>query len=288
MTAKLVAYARQQTDIMFASDVSEYIGAERAVRDIVSKMDDGKSSLEERTFETIGFAPLLEARYKSIAALISKSGINQVLELASGFSLRGLAMAQDENIRYVETDLQELNAEKIPLIAALRMRHQLPDHGNHCVVSASALNIQELVEAVETFDREKPLIVTFEGLMPYLSSEEQETLAENVREVLVMFNGGAWINPDFTTKEIAASGVTDSRKRFRDAVNSSTSRNLHESAFESEEAIERFIQKHGFRGDAFFQTDVVPNLVSPARLGLSQAQIESLKPRMRIWFLSLQ
>ena len=35
------------------------------------------------------YAPMFEARYKSITQVIRKSGASQILELASGYSLRG-------------------------------------------------------------------------------------------------------------------------------------------------------------------------------------------------------
>ncbi len=59
------------------------------------------------------YAPILEARYKSIVHLIRSSGTTQVLELASGFSLRGLAMSENSDLVYVDTDLPGIREEKV-------------------------------------------------------------------------------------------------------------------------------------------------------------------------------
>ncbi|MBX3072373.1 hypothetical protein KF913_00545 [Candidatus Obscuribacterales bacterium] len=102
--------------------------------------------------------------------------------------------------------------------------------------------------------------------------------------MLVMFNGGAWINWISQQRNSPPVVSLIVENVFVTRLTVQLAGICMESAFESEEAIERFIQKQGgFRGDAF-QTDVVPTSYHP--LGLSQAQIESLKPRMRIWFLS--
>lgn len=85
-TSKLVAYYRMFSDIPFAKDVAEYIGAEQAHDSLFKHQEQERGELME-------YAPILEARYKSIVNLISELGIRQVLELASGFSLRVFAWA---------------------------------------------------------------------------------------------------------------------------------------------------------------------------------------------------
>ena len=50
-----------------------------------------------------------------------------MLELASGFSLRGLAVTQDPKVTYVESDLEELTEEKASLVADLRRQYRLAD-----------------------------------------------------------------------------------------------------------------------------------------------------------------
>lgn len=291
ITAKLVAYFRKFSDIPFAQDVASYIGAEKAVMEIAGKVqseDEDASHQKEMTDQGKIFAPLLEARYKSIVQIIQKTGIKQVLELASGFSLRGLAMSQNADITYVESDLPGINDEKNKLIADLRRRHDLKDFRNHYVVNANALSRSDLEGAAARLKHDQPLVVVNEGLIPYLSAVERAVLADNVRHLLRRFAGGAWITPDFTTKQLAHADAPEYIKRFRKAIQGATERQLHEEAFDSEESINEFIAEHGFRAVSSYQTDEVANLVSVERLGLKSELVERLKPHMRIWLLSPQ
>jgi O-methyltransferase involved in polyketide biosynthesis len=292
ITAKLVAYFRQFSDIPFAQDVASYIKAEEAVIEIAKKTqseDKNSSHQEEMADQGKIFAPLLEARYKSIVQVISKTRIKQVLELASGFSLRGLAMSQNADITYVESDLPGINDEKNKLIAALKMRYDLKDFSNHYVVTANALERSDLETVTARLKRDQPLIVVNEGLIPYLSADERRVLAENVRYLLSQFAGGAWITPDFTTRQLAdADNAPECIQRFRKAIKGATERQLHEEAFDSEESINEFIAEHRFTGVSSYQTDEVDRLVSVERLGLSSQLVERLKPHMRIWLLSPQ
>ncbi len=150
ITAKLVAYFRQFSDIPYAQDVADFVRAEQALQEIASMMEtegDDQIKLKETVDQVKVYAPLLESRYKSIVQVILKTGIKQVLELASGYSLRGLAMSQDKDIFYVESDLSGVNEEKNKLVEALRAKYDLADFGNHQIVTANALERSDLEAA---------------------------------------------------------------------------------------------------------------------------------------------
>ncbi|RTL36686.1 MAG: hypothetical protein EKK48_25995 [Candidatus Melainabacteria bacterium] len=302
VTAKLVAFFRGFSDIPFASEVAELIGAEDAVRKIVEKSDidimprprsaaDLSETVDEKHYQRRAqisdgdiYAPLFEARYKSIAELIRQSGLRQVLELASGFSLRGLAMTSDPNLVYVESDLQELNSEKRELVRSIRAKFNLPDLGNHHLADANALSLSDLEGLIDCFSIDEKLIVVTEGLLMYLSVEERARVAENVYSLLKRFGGGAWITPDFTTRSLA-DNVPDAVKRFRSAILGRTERQLFESAFENETEMERFFSSMGFRSECENQMDVVKKLSCVEALDINQAILDRLRPRMNLWTL---
>lgn len=231
------------------------------------------------------YAPILEARYKSIVQLILKSGTTQVLELAGGFSLRGLAMAQNSKLIYVDTDLPGIQEEKNELVSRITNSSQLTDSGNYHVDVANAIDFSELTAATNMFRRDRPLVVVTEGLLMYLSTDERSHIAHNVRQLLAMFSGGAWITPDFSTRKVA-DDVSERVKRFRRAISGTTDRQMYEAAFEDEQAINQFITEHGFLAECHFQTDVAPHITSIEKLELSARLLEHLKPRMRIWLMS--
>ena len=87
VTAKLAAYYRQFSDIPFATEVAKRIGADEAFDRILREHGLERDKL---TF----YAPMFEARYKSITQLTLESAASQVLELASGYSLRGLDLTR--------------------------------------------------------------------------------------------------------------------------------------------------------------------------------------------------
>lgn len=280
VTAKLVAYFRKFSDIPFAEEVASYIGAEEAFQEVARQ-----SSV--RAEQLLEYAPLLESRYKSVVNLISDSGITQVLELASGFSLRGLEMAQDARLRYVETDLADLTAEKLPLIAKLRKDLNLSDFDNHRSVVANALDLDELRCAIGSFDRQKKIAVVNEGLIQYLSADERAHLARNVHSLLEEY-GGAWITPDFTVKP-DTNLISEERKRVIRAVSGMTERGLYANSFLSQEKMDDFFSENGFQSQCHKQIDLVPRLSSIEKLQIDESApaIQRLRQSVKIWVLNL-
>jgi hypothetical protein len=191
VTAKVAAYYRQFSDIAFAGEVATRIGADDAFEQILREHGLERDKL---TF----YAPMFEARYKSISQLIGTSGCSQVLELASGYSLRGLDLTQSSAVRYVEADLPDVVATKLTLLDDVRRQHGLPPSPLHVVTVADALDFEQVRTAAGGLDHGLPLMVLCEGLIGYLTREETERLASNVRALLGAFGGGWWICPDFS------------------------------------------------------------------------------------------
>ena len=156
VTAKVSAYYRKFSDIAFAAEVAAWIGAEEAFAEIVETHGLDRDQL---TF----YAPMFEARYKSITQLIHKSGTSQVLELACGYSLRGLDLTQDGKLRYVETDLTDVVATKLGLLDEIRRRHAIAPSPLHAVTAANALDLEQLRAAVAALDRSRPCSSSVKG-----------------------------------------------------------------------------------------------------------------------------
>jgi hypothetical protein len=276
LTAKLVSYYRQFSDIPFSKDVADYVGAEKAFQNLLAECD-------LKSEELLLYAPILEARYKSIAAQVLKSGITQVLELASGFSLRGLAMTLNPKINYVESDLGDLTTEKLSLISKIQTEHHLKDNGNYHIAIANALDLEQLREAARFFQPHQSLAVVNEGLIQYLSYEEMKVLAKNVRELLLEF-GGVWITPDFFIKT-DSQNVSEKRKKFRQAVSGVTETEMYASAFESYDQMDVFFEESGFVRQRLNQVKEAGELVSVKTLGLPSEVMEKLKSGLNLWVL---
>ena len=278
LTAKLAAYMRQFSDIPFAQDVAQHLRAQEAFERLLRDH-------QMRPEDLLWYAPLFEVRYKSIAATMRKLVVRQVLELASGVALRGLAMTQDSSVAYVESDLQELTDEKISLMAALCRQYNLAIHGNLHLVAANALDHHQLQTAVTHFQRQQSIAVVHEGLLPYLSAREMATVARNIRDLLAEF-GGVWITPDFSLREEARQ-ASEQQRRFRALVAAATDRNLYDNAFDNDEQLLTFFESLGLHPQVLNQVDETPNIVSLDALKLPPQILDQAKSRLRLWILHL-
>jgi O-methyltransferase involved in polyketide biosynthesis len=277
VTAKVAAYYRQFSDIPFAREAASRIGADAAFDQILREHGLERDKL---TF----YAPMFEARYKSLTQLL-QSGAPQVLELASGYSLRGLDLTRSGRIRYVETDLPAVVAEKLRLLEDIRQHHRILPSPQHVVTTADALDFDQIHAAAAVLDTRQPLTVLCEGLIMYLSKPETERLATNIHRLLGEFAGGSWITPDFTFRA-EAKDLPPERVRLREAITGVTQRQVDASAFEDGDDLEAFLGRVGFSVQVRSQVDETPSFSSIHALGLTQASIERLRPVLRVWIMT--
>ena len=278
VTAKVAAYYRQFSDIPFAAEVATRIGAEEAFERILREHGLERDKL---TF----YAPMFEARYKSITQVILQSGASQVLELASGYSLRGLDLTRNHPLWYVETDLPEVVATKLGLLEDLRKHHGISPVPHHAVTAADALDLEQVRAATAVLDRHRPLTVLCEGLIMYLSRSETERLAMNIHGLLEEFAGGCWITPDFSFRADAGD-LPPERVRLREAITGVTQRQVDASAFEDDRDLAAFLSRTGFNARVRSQVEETPSFSSIQSLGLSPALIERLRAILRLWVMT--
>jgi len=280
VTAKIAAYYRQFSDIPFAKEVAERIGADAAFDQILKENGLDRDQL---TF----YAPMFEARYKSITQLILQSGASQVLELASGYSLRGLDLTRSGPLRYVETDLPDVVEAKLRLLEEVRQHHAIPQNPHHVVTAADALDFDEVRSSASGLDRSRPLTVLCEGMIMYLSREQTEQLATNIRRLLGEFVGGSWITPDFTFRA-EAKDLPPERVRLREAITGVTQRQVDASAFEDARDLATFLGRMGLNVQVRSQVDETPSFSSIQALGLSPSSIERLRGVLRLWVMTAE
>ena len=134
-------------------------------------------------------------RYKSLDTMLAASGITTVIELAAGLSLRSLALAQRQAVRYLDTDLPEMIETKRKLVERLAVG---PLVGDVTLRAMNALADGELATAVDELPA-GPVALLNEGLLMYLDDAEKRRLAASVREVLAR-RGGVSITADIYLK----------------------------------------------------------------------------------------
>lgn len=268
---------RQYSDIPFAREVARFIDADKALENLLQEQG-------MRLEDILWYAPLFEVRYKSIAAVILKSGVRQILELASGLSLRGLAMTRNPEINYIETDLADLTEEKRALVLSLGEQYHPENRKNYHLATANALDLTQIRAAMRPFSPHQPIAIITEGLIQYLSKEELETLTRNIQSLLLDY-GGFWITPDFSFRE-DVKNISERQKQFRQAVADATGRGMYESAFDNPEHMQAFFNHLGLSLQSLNQVEEASEAVSVAALDeTSRATWDKAGPRLKLWVL---
>jgi O-methyltransferase involved in polyketide biosynthesis len=251
-TAIVTAYPRTFTDIPYEKEIYNWLSKNIKVDVSLDKM----------------LAPEIEARYKLANRLLDKVGAQQVLELAAGYSSRGLVYAQ-KGIKYVEVDLESVCQNKINAIESFM---RVPD--NLHIVSGNALEIGDLNECKKYFDKEKPLAIINEGLLRYLTFDEKKIVAQNVYKLLSEF-GGAWVTCDVTPKNFLKN-QDKNLPSINKNLTSLTNRNSINDRFEDKEHIIKFFGEIGFDVEFHYFSEAKNELSSPKILGIESEKVDSL------------
>jgi O-methyltransferase involved in polyketide biosynthesis len=278
LTAQLAAYMRQFSDIPYAGDVAELLHSQEVFEDLLR----GQQMTPE---DLLWYAPIFEARYKAVTEAIRRTGIRQVLELASGLTLRGLVFTRDPGCTYIESDLGGISAEKRALIASLREKYNLVDHGNLHFPAVNALDREQLQAAVKGLDRDQPMVVVSEGLFPYLSRDEMRTVVGNIRGLLEEFKG-SWITTDFSIRE-EVNQVSEQQRKFRRIVAAATEHKMYNNAFDSLEQLMAFLDGMRLSAEIRNPLDEIGEIVSIRRLHLPEGLLDPLRASLRLWVLKV-
>lgn len=256
-TAIYVALARTYTDIPFSNQIF----------DILSTLKNSQYSRYIPFAKQIFLpqrVPFFEARYKLIDKLIYQSGINHIIEIASGLSPRSLNMTLNRSIEYIEIDLPEMIDEKTRIIKAILPQDDSSSMVNLKLYAGNALDRRQLMRAISR-NSSGPIAIITEGLLRYLTREEQTTLSSNIHHALGTF-GGIWLTSDIETRS-----VTDATTRNRRRLLSRLTRtNIEQNIFEDTVSAMEFFYQCGFNVHTHPFTDIIQYLVSPSLLGITE------------------
>ena len=221
-TAIMTSYPRIFTDIPYEKEIYNWLS---------------NNCNEEVTLNKL-LAPEIEARYKLTNKLIKKLNINQVLELAAGYSSRGLLYSEN-GYNYVEMDLESVTNNKKRIINDIFKMND-----NLHIVSGNALNYDDYEKCDKYFKNNKEIIVINEGLLRYLTFNEKRIVGENVYRLLKKY-GGVWITCDVTPKKfLEKQNIIN--QTLNNSLNKVTARNNLNDRFEDENHIRSFFKNIGF------------------------------------------
>lgn len=254
-TAILTAYPRVLSDIPYAAEVFDELKKETIADNlIIDKL-----------------APEIEARYKLINKLLKESKINQILELAAGYSTRGIDLAEhDDRISYVEIDLPQVALKKK---GVLRSFTNIPR--NLHILSGNALSSVDIDKSGQFFDANSPVVIINEGLLRYLDFEEKKKVAVNIHALLSK-HGGIWITCDVTSKKFVIN-QDKNMAGFNKNLSEVSQRNNANWRFENIGHVKKFFGQIGFKVEEVHPFgEIKGELVSPKKLKLDDTEVGEL------------
>jgi O-methyltransferase involved in polyketide biosynthesis len=181
-----------------------------------------------------------ESRYWSIDQLLKQTDNKNILELSSGYSLRGLEMCTREAVHYLDTDLPGVIATKQQMI-----NNQLPHNnlvGKLELLPLNAMDATAFNNVVNRFDS-GPVTIVNEGLLMYLNVEEKKQLCQTIYNLLKE-RGGCWITADVYIKRSAE--IQQAMPHTRGEAAFFEQHNIEDNKFDSYEAAETFFKEQGF------------------------------------------
>ena len=231
VTALVPAFARgEYTKIPWAKEMLAVL------RDRGATLSDGPWSEQE----TRDYASLFEARFRAVGRLVEEKGATQVLELAAGLSPRGMELAL-RGVVYVEADLADSTTLKGQIVTAVL--GSVPKNLYLC--AASVIDRAQLLACCFPFVTQRPVAVTTEGLLRYLTVEEKTHLSANVHEILRRY-GGWWITPDIHLR----SWAQRQSPMYRQIEQETLGRNLESNYFADLDEAQRFFESCDFVVDS--------------------------------------
>jgi len=255
-TAIMTAYPKTLTDIPYSLEIFNHI----------KKINGGEI---KPAFTRDDLAPVIEARHKLTDKMVRHANTSQILDIASGFSPRGLSFSALPNAVCVEIDLPEMAEMKK---GTLNSFTKIPD--NLHILGGNALNYDDIAHASDFFNPNKNVAIVAEGLLRYLDFNEKAMVANNVRRVLEKFCG-VWISCDFTLKQYLLSQNHNIKNHTNNIV-SVTNNNLLNNSFEDIKHIVDFFANLGFDMEFHEFDEVMDELVSPKQLDYSPDRLTAL------------
>ena len=136
-----------------------------------------------------------EIQYSSLNDFVVSENYTNVMDLGCGVSPRCLYMAK-RGINYVGTDLKEV-VNVLNIYAPNFIDEDMKKYVNFVV--ADATNKNEMLAAAKKFDGK--ICIVEEGLLSYLSRDQQKATLKNICEILKR-HGGCFVTSDFVAAEI--------------------------------------------------------------------------------------
>jgi O-methyltransferase involved in polyketide biosynthesis len=201
-------------------------------------------------------AAYLQLRHDAMTHALRSYPEYAILELAAGFGTRGVLEAANREA-YIETDLLNLLRRKEKVVAKLRDGASVSNHYFHPVNVTDPGEMKSIGVFVNSLNLRKPIVIIHEGLLMYFNEKEQETVRDNIAQLMMGHKPGAiWLTPDFSERNI---DQTYLQKILSLKLRAHVKRQLN--YFGSNDEVVRFLIAGGL------DCEWLPNSVDPANSG---------------------
>jgi O-methyltransferase involved in polyketide biosynthesis len=258
-TADGLVYIRSLTDIPFAKEIWATLQKSGGI-----SSDD----MERATRGTFMY-PFMEARYLMTDLEIAKSGTDQILELASGLSPRGITMTASPTVTYVEFDLPDKLEEKKKIIDQLVAEGKITSRNNLYLDSGNVTDTANFERAARHFAN-RPVAVICEGLLRYISPTDRKALADNIH-MLLKKHGGIWTTPDVEFFDPLKT-PEEEKKRLEERFEK-FGYDVRPNLFKDADDAEMFFRECGFDVAKYPAINMMDKLVLPERMGLKKEDV---------------
>jgi O-methyltransferase involved in polyketide biosynthesis len=272
-TALLCARIRAEyTNIPYTKEIYELLPKNKTNSLEYSSLKNNQS-LAKRELSVI------EGRYLAINDSLKKIKNPQILELASGLSSRFFEYSND--YAYIETDLAEM------VLLKKRIAKQIKNDFNlNNILPLNPLNSSEFFAFEKYFKKTKdsPITIVNEGLMMYLSTNEQKLLRDNIANFLGKYSeNGYWITTDFSSRQIEKNNLV---KSVMTKIEIETERKFNR--FEDEKSVHKFLDKGGLTGEPLSNYHLIDKLSCLEKLNLNKEDASSISNIYKAWKIKLK
>jgi O-methyltransferase involved in polyketide biosynthesis len=201
-------------------------------------------SIKNRNREKLsreGFGWLLHFENRTIDSLLLPLQTNNILEMASGFSFRGLQLCTKEEVVYIDTDLPDSIATKQQVVEKLIEQHAITTKGTLRMEPLNALDTAAFNSLISQFPP-GPVTIVNEGLLMYLDEAEKRQVCANIHSILKA-RGGCWITGDIYLKK-----SNEQANQYAGSITKEflAMHKVEEKKFDSFEAAAAFFTECGF------------------------------------------
>lgn len=280
-TAPVTLYWLSKAGIPEAVEYVKYINAEKILKP--------ENIIQYERVEKINKI-YQEIRYDSLNDFILEENYTNVIDLGCGVSPRCLYMA-DKKINYVGAELKEV-VDVLNVYAPNFLNEDKRQYVNFVVADVS--NKKEMLNTAKNLNGK--VCIVEEGLLMYLSRDQQKAMLKNIREILKK-HGGCFVTSDFVAGEIFMSA---NRTIYGDEdalIIGKSTQKLYEDISEvffrdtifktTEEAI-KFIEEAGLKVEMHPVFKNIPDLQSIRDLnGTDIAKIHSMLKQNLLWVITV-